>query len=189
MSDELRSPDDAAIEVRILRSTDWAWAIVGGLGCLLFAAGAVMGLPKGSIVVAVLYRVFAVGAAYMSGAIGSGAAWRLIDRRPAMVATPYGIRFHPSFLRAEVLWSQVKWVGLKSGPARLGVRLKFSFWAPGAPFTASEIAIPVMTLGWSVREARARAKLMRQWRQRTLPPKPPRQAGTPRRRRQRREVM
>ena len=193
--------DEAAIEMRIVSATDWTWAIVCGVGCVAFGTGAVLGWPAGRSplhdigVIAALYRVFAVGMAYMAGAIAAGAVWRLVDRRPVMVATADGLRFHPSFLKAGLAWREVKWVGLKSGPhTQLGVRLKFRFWSLTYPFTASEIAIPVMTVGWSAREARARARTLRQWRQRTEPPKPPRRApGSPRpgkrRRKRRREVL
>ncbi|CAN5589652.1 hypothetical protein BH10PSE4_BH10PSE4_34690 [soil metagenome] len=89
------------------------------------------------------------------GAMGTGAAWRALDRRPLLIADADGLVFHPAFARDKAFWSDVKRV-VMAGPAPgcLEFTLTKRVWSISAPLSSPRVRIDRMLMGLSTRETR-----------------------------------
>jgi hypothetical protein len=91
-------------------------------------------------------------------------AWRLLDRRPAIVADASGVRFHPSFRRDALDWSEVKTVRVAGArPSQLRFDFDRSFWSVSCPLRGRQLAVALRSLNLSYREGEAVAAQLRQW--------------------------
>jgi len=151
-----RKPKDGAesdtgpIVLRTTRLSDLVYVLVGlGLGLSSFWRsltelwpGRFAGWPD--VIFGLLY--LAVGIVFLG--IGLGGAWRLADRRPALVATAEELSFHPSLRLSPVRWTEItglhiverryfelqidfarRFLSLQVWP--LGRSLRISLWALG----------------------------------------------------------
>lgn len=90
-----------------------------------------------------------LGLGWWMGLLGVGGAWRLIDRRPAVVGDASGLRFHPSFHPYPLAWSQVVSVRQRSGgrgATLVSVVVERRFWSTWACVTDKAVTIPLGAL-------------------------------------------
>lgn len=122
-------------------------------GLVLFAVQEMLGWP-------VLTAGFLFLSAYLAF-IGAGAAWRLMDRRPAISAGVGGLAFHPSIRASPVPWEQVRSIRLASrGSTKFEITFVRRFWSVLAWTTSRRVSLYVGGLGLTVRDAANLAKQM-----------------------------
>jgi hypothetical protein len=86
---------------------------------------------------------------------GIGGIWRLVDRRPAILASTDGLRFHPSVCGRVLPWREVRYIrDVEGTPAQIRIGLARRFWSPLAWITATSVRLSRIALGLSEREAR-----------------------------------
>jgi hypothetical protein len=162
-----------AIELRTTKTNDFCLALTGlVLGSMVPFGGASVWSPyfsrdardvRGGAILVSVYD--ALGPAPLAAGfalfglwllcIGIGGAWRLIDRRPAILADGKGLQFHPSVCLNPVSWSEVRYIrNVEGPPAQVRIGLGRRFWSPLAWLTATSIRLNRIALGLSVREAR-----------------------------------
>lgn len=168
--------------LRIKRSCEWTYVIVGFLGFVLFSWGIIdfrdlsleslEGARFGQLAIALFYiigpngfRIIAVVVAALSGATCGGAYWRLRDSRPSLTANSDGLTFHPSIFPRPLRWSEVQNVEITADrPTQLRIYLPHRALSLYLPTSGTSVRIPIMVTGWTYREARQRVGQMNRWR-------------------------
>jgi hypothetical protein len=74
---------------------------------------------------------------------GFGALWRVLDRRPMLVANADGLIFHPAVCTKVVPWREVRCIHSVGwyDPYDLGIELRRRIWAVETPLSAQRIRI------------------------------------------------
>lgn len=170
----------ASVEIRTTRANDialgicgvllsplWLWGVAGGMWHAtrddMFGRGAWLAVPfydvfgwRGVVVVTAVL-------AFWVTCLGMGGAWRICDRRSALIADGDGVRFHPSIGPSLVPWSEVqsiRWVR-KATPPEIEVRLNRRFWSVWNWITSPKVRLNHIAIGLSQREASNRVKALK----------------------------
>jgi hypothetical protein len=110
------------------------------------------------------FRFIAGIFALIACAVGLGAAWRLADRRPALIASASGLVFHPSLCRRPLSWPEIDRISLTLGGA---TRFRFALrrWNVSlyAPVPGKRIDLALVACGLSYGKAEDNLLLMRRW--------------------------
>jgi hypothetical protein len=161
-----------SVELRTTRFTDISLGVAGSvLGPLLILAAFALVLwpdppidahdtqPAQNPIVLALTAITTGVAGFWLLCTGIGGIWRLVDRRPALVADSDGLHFHPSLCGRSIAWAQIRsvrsmWVGRYTYP-QIKIELTQRFWSPHAWITSTSVRLNLAGLEQVRRDVRA----------------------------------